>query len=818
MMSVVGGLPEMLAQALRRLRIEWRFTLTFVITLALGIAANAAVFSALDAYALRPLPYPHSSRLVNIYFNLRKGGVPDGLISVPAYERFRQLPAITNAGLVGGGTFATVKVGNEPVETLDAAHVTASAFATVGVRPLLGRWFSDSADHPQGPREAVLSYGLWQSAFRGRHQALGQSLRVNGDLYTVVGVMPRDFAFPIRDTALWLPDVIPPAQFKSSSLTNWNGAMIARLKPEISRAALQAQLNLAAGRIEQGVSPHERAQLKAGGLFAAATSLQHFVARGTTRRLVIMQFGAGILLLLAVASLVNLAIVRALQRRHTLAIHVALGAESMQLLLMALCEALPLSAIAMILAWPLGHLGARAFTWFGVASESTPFRLAQGPSLWLIAFALALLLSSFVLAIPQALMPFRQPGQLLHGSTRETRGARATRHLRQGLSITQIALAVLLLVVAALLGLSVRQMLRPHRGLRSDGLFVASLILQGTANATRHPDAYYAAVSDLANAASRISGVMAVGFGEGAPFTSSSGSDFRRQSRQQGLMASITLVGPGFLRALGVRLLQGRLITRESISSDSQIIVVDRRFARALFGTADVVGRYIVSNSVRWRIIGVVETIPDQFAAHYAWTQGTVFLPEAGKALDIWGGGGDTTILIDSNRPVRQLKQEFLVAMHRLLPEQSLVGIYSMNRLIAASAKGTSAVASLVIASALLAFVLAIVGTYGVIAYAAGLRRQEFAIRQALGATASKIQWIIMNQGLFLWGIGAVLGVCLAAVLAKLLQGQFYHVNYLTVRAYLVPVAALGCVVALASWLAVRRQWKVTPQELLQFD
>lgn len=802
-----------LRHAVRRLRIEWRFTIAFVITLTLGIAANVPVFSALDAYVLHPLPYPQSSRLVDVYFTLHKGGASYGSISVPAYEQFRHLPAITDAGLVRGyGTAATVIIGNAAAETLNAAHLTASAFETLDIRPVLGRLFSKSADRSQGPREAILSYGLWQSAFGGKKDALGRTLGVNGELFTIVGVMPRDFGFPARDTALWLPFAIPPADFSPDQLTNWNSVMIARLGPGVSRKALQTQLDVAVSRLEENVSPTLRVNLRGGGgAFAGTMSWQRFVARSTVKHLVIMQLGAGILLMLAVASLINLAVVRALGRQQAIAIHAVMGAKGMQLLFMALFEAIPLATLATILAWPLGRIGVDGMIWFGVASQSTPFRMMQGAWLWLLAFALALILSALVLAVPQAFVPYRQPSQLLQGGIRETGGGGTTGYLRQGLSITQIALAVLLLALASLLGLSVREMLRPHRALRSENLDVASVFLHGSAY--QQTGAFAGAEDELGNAASVIPGVTAVGVGEGAPFVSSSSTGFRRPSEANWHMASIALAGPGFLRTLGVRLLSGRLITRDDLAANAPVVVVDARFADALFGTTNVVGRFIDSNGVRWRIIGVVEAIPDQFSNS---TQGTAFLPEAPAALNIWAGDVATTILVRSKRRISQLRHDFVSAMHRLLPDQSLFEFSSMNRRIAASAKGTSSVASLVIASGLLAFVLAVVGTYGVVAYMVGLRRQEFAIRQALGATVSQIEWIIMKKGVVLWGIGAALGVCLAVVLAHLAQDLLYQVSERDITAYLAPTIALGFAVTFASWRAVRQQRKVGLNELLQ--
>ncbi|MGH8290646.1 MAG: ABC transporter permease [Steroidobacteraceae bacterium] len=211
---------EPLSQSLRRLRRDWAFTAAFVLTLTLGIAANLAVFSALDAYFLSPLPYPNDRNLIEISFTALKYPIPPGAMSAPAYQGLRSARALFASGLAKGWGNRTVAVPGEPLANDPAAIVTASTFATLDVQPLLGRWISPAADRAGGPAEVDVSYQLWQSAFHGDPRVLGRTLRISDELYTVVGVMPPGFAFPDRHVQLWVPIVLTPAMLGPQSLTN----------------------------------------------------------------------------------------------------------------------------------------------------------------------------------------------------------------------------------------------------------------------------------------------------------------------------------------------------------------------------------------------------------------------------------------------------------------------------------------------------------------------------------------------------------------------------------------------------------------------
>ncbi|MGA7538060.1 MAG: ABC transporter permease, partial [Steroidobacteraceae bacterium] len=317
---------EQLSQALRRLRRDWAFTTAFVVTLALGIAANVAVFSALDAYFLRPLPYPHGERLVDIYLGFGKYPGPPGVISAPAYQRLRSAHALSSSGLSRGLGNRTVAIPGEAPRSHEVAAVTASTLETLDAQPLFGRWISSAADRADGPAEVDVSYRLWQSAFHGDPHALSRALSIGGKHYTIVGVMPPGFAFPAHNTQLWISAALTPAALglQRTAVLNW--LMIARLRPGVSRAELNAELRGLLARLEQSMPPASRESFRQAGVYVAFMPLRQWLGGATRGRLLMMQLGAGILLLLAVASLANLALARALRRRDEVALRVVLGA------------------------------------------------------------------------------------------------------------------------------------------------------------------------------------------------------------------------------------------------------------------------------------------------------------------------------------------------------------------------------------------------------------------------------------------------------------------------------------------------------------
>jgi len=794
-----------LLQALRRLRRDWAFTGAFVVTLALGIAANTAVFSALDAYFLRPLPYPNDGRLVDIYFGAARYRLPPGYMSVPGYDQLRSVSAISSSGLVGGASNPTVVIPGEAPANYQVATVTASALETLGVEPLLGRWISPAADRADGPSEVDVSYRFWQSAVHGDAHVLGRTLRISGKLYTVVGVMPPGFHFPFRNTQLWMPIALTPTLLNPQNLTNINSVMIARLRPDASPAQLDTEISGVLARLEKSMPSEEHVGFQKIGAYVAAMPLRQWLGDTTRGRLLMMQLGAGILLLLAVASLVNLALARALRRRDEVALRLVLGAGRRMLLTQAFLEALPLAAAATLIACPLTEVGMRALVQYGIASPSTAFDLHVGAALWGLALALAIALSSAALALPQAFVRVARPAEVLYGTGKGGGSGHRMRPLRLALSVGQIGLAIALLAGALLLGRSLRNMLNPDNGFSSRYLYAATLSLQGPQYGKW--GVWLDTYQRLAAAVSALPGVSASGIGEGVPFTGggsasslSPAQDHTGSARHA--MGAITIAGPGLMKTLGLHLLAGRLLDAKDVATSAGDVVIDRSLAETLFGSSDVVGKLLDCNVGTCHIVGVVDTIHDRFALRSASVSGTVFLPEEPRTFG--RSGGPTTILIRSRQPPAVLSREVREVVRRTLPDQTLIAFVPMHQLIGNAAQGAAALASLLIAFGLLAFTLAIIGTYGVVAYVTGLRRREFAVRQAVGAEPVQIESLVLGQGLALWVLGTVAGVGCALIFAHSLAAELYGVSVFSPATYALPAVVVGAALMLASWIPAR--------------
>jgi predicted permease len=801
-----SALVEQLAQALRRLRRDWAFTAAFVVTLALGIAANLAVFSALDAYFLRPLPYPQGQRLVAIHFGAEKLSVPVATAMSPAgYQRLRAARALSASGLAANLGNRTVAIAGEPPANQQVAALTASTLETLDVQPVLGRWIRPVADEPGGPAEVDVSYRFWQSAFHGNADVLGRVVHISGQPYSVVGVMPPGFAFPARRTELWEPIALTPEWLSLDHLTSLGYIMIARLRPGATGMELHTELDGLLVRLERATPSWQRKFFLQFRPYVTFMPLRRLLGGTTRGRLLMMQLGAGILLLLAVASLVNLALARALRRRDEAALRVVLGAGSRVLLTQALLEALPLAAAAILIAWPLTDLGMNALARFGIASASTSFNLHTGAALWAVAAGAAFILSSVALALPLAFVRVNCPAELLYGTGKGGSGHRI-RALRFALSVGQIGLAIALLAGALLLGRSLRNMLTTDHGFDSGQLYAAVLLLQGP----RYDQwgAWLQAHQRLAAAVAAIPGVRLSGIGEMVPFSDGGNLNFLAMwpagAKPGGMLphsAAITLAGPGLMKTLGVHLLAGRLLDANDVATSAPTIVIDERFADTLFGSPNVVGRSINCDVGICRIVGVLDTIEDRFASSYASVSGTAFLPEEPRTF---GLGGATSILVRSSAPPAVLARELRNVVQRTLPDQSLLTFVPMHQLISDSAQGAAALASLLLAFGSLAFTLAIIGTYGVVAYVTGLRRREFAVRQAVGAEPVQIESLVLGQGLALWLLGTLVGVGCALIFARSLAAELYRVSVFSPATYAVPAVLIGAAVMLASWIPAR--------------
>jgi putative ABC transport system permease protein len=624
-------------------------------------------------------------------------------------------------------------------------------------------------------------------------------------LITVVGVMPRDFAFPKRQTQLWVGLPLTPEMLsaKTGALAY---VMIARLKPGASRAELDTGIDGALARLEQAMPPGVRKGYQRVGAYLAYLPLREWLGGPTRGRLLMMQLGAGVLLLLAVASLANLALARALRRRDEAALRVVLGAGRRRLLTQTLLEALPLGVAAILIAWPLTELGIGALVHYGIDSTSAPFTLRIGAVVWAAGFAAALALSIAALAVPLAFVTVGRPAELLYGTGKGGSSGHRVRPLRLALSVGQIGLAIALLAGALLIGRSLANMLESDPGFGARRLYAATVLLQGP----RYQEwgAWLDAHQRLAAAVAALPGVRESGIGEAVPFSSRgtiTGFAPGQVRTGSAALAAITLAGPSLMPTLGVHLLAGRLLDASDAATDAANVVIDERLADRLFGNSNVVGRTLKCDLGTCPIVGVIGTINDRFAEHFSFANGALFAPEEPRTFNAnWERGGNTTILIRSSESPGVVARELRDIIRRTLPDQSLIAVVPMRELISDSAQGTAALASLLIAFGLLAFTLAIIGTYGVLAYMTGLRRRELAVRQVLGAEPVRIEFLVLGQGVLLWVLGTLAGVGCALIFARTLAVELYEVSVFAPATYVLPAIIVGAAVMLASWIPAR--------------
>lgn len=782
---------------LLRIRRGPEFAAIFVITLALGVGANSALFSALRGYFLAPLPFPQANRLIVIQQKI--GGTNDQ-ISAATYEYLRDnAQSITAGGLVhDAGGILTIGGGQAHKVRLEA--VTASWFTAIGVQPFLGRTFGPEADKPGGPHEVVLSYGFWQDAMHGDRNVLGKTIMLNARPQTIVGVMPKGFYFASRQAKFWVPEVINPTDLSADQVFNMQGRrFVARLRPGVSLSAANAEVNGLAERQLKQTSVDTQHHAERQHYSIATMPLRISLIGSVGMRLLLIELGAALLLLLTVAILANLVTVRTLARRHETALRVALGADRFDLWRAALSETLPLGVLGGVLAVGLAWWGTLLIARYGIGTAGTAFSIA--PDLWVVLFSLALGGTvGAIAALPAALSSRKRLLSRLSEGARGGSGRR-TRLAQRGLSVVQIALGVALMVNAALLGIAFRNASSHPIGVNTENLVIADMGLHGPRFQDQKSQlSFYHEFGDAVRA---LPGVEQAGVASELPFAGGLDQysiDSIGGIETHGTDSVIEFVDGHALDALGVQLLQGRLIDSADVQEQAPVAVIDAKLARTLFGTADAVGRQIKMNQT-YRVVGII--VPLRWRAHVnSVTGGTMWLPYSVAPADTtFYAGPDLDLALRSNLPPQQVQAELDALLHKLAPQQAFSFVKSMQSLKADAYHNDQAMPVLFGLFSLLALVLAGVGTYGTVAYIIRLRLGEFAVRQALGATPTRIGLLALAQGAVLAIFGVALGLIGGFVLARALSGLITDVGSTAALAYIVAaiVMALAALAATAA-------------------
>ena len=822
-----------LRQGLRMLAKSPGFTFVAVLTLALGIGANSAIFSIVDAVLLRPLSYKDSAALVNIWGKFEKQGIPQNDISEPEYwdlldhnESFSQIAAYAL-----GGSANLTRADAQPVQ-VTAASATSGLLPLLGITPVLGRGFASDEDLPGHSHFVVLSYSLWQSQFGGDPAIVSKSLQLDGDTYAIVGVLPKQFSFGGKQD-IWIPlglDHAKPANRGSHYLH-----VLARLKPGVdSSQAFSALTRLADDLRRAYPANYAAGGDKDFGLFLVPVKEQ-LVARLRPALLVLLG-AVALVLFIACANVANLLLARASAREKELAIRAALGAGRARLIRQLLTESLILGLAGGLLGLGLAYWGVDALR--ALAPANTPRMDEVHIDPLVLAFTLGVsLLTGLVFGLAPAWHIARTDlRETLNEAGRGTSAAGGSLHLRSGLVVTELALAVLLLVGAGLLIRSFSHLLDVSPGFQSQHLLTMEISLPEKAYPDGPPVQKF--FKQLMANMKTVPGIQSAGAVSQMPFTDNytSGSVFFEDSslpdlpraQQFGNFPYMEIdqrtATSDYFQAMQIPLVRGRLLNDSDDASAPLVAVVDASFAHRFWPNGDAIGRHVAVDTVpnlkppapRWRtIVGVVGHVK-----HYSLDvegREQIYLPHQQPLYGSFVPRDMTLALRTSLEPsgVTSAIREQVFAIDKSLP---LYNISTMDQLVSNSVAQPRLNLSLLVAFAVLALLLAAVGVYGVMAYAVSQRTQEFGIRMALGATSADVLKQVLIEGGRLAAIGLGLGLFAAFIFTRLMASMLYGVQPNDPLS-LVAAAALLLVVAFAAcYFPARRATRVDPLVVLRYE
>jgi predicted permease len=826
--TILEDVLKDLAYAFRILKKSPGFTLTAVGSLALGIGANTAIFSIVNAFLLRPLPFEQPDRLVTLSERDVNGSGPNVSVAPGNFLNWQQssttfasISAYTTQGL----TLSNKTPGFEPQRVV-ACACSGNLFATLGISPLLGRTFTADEDREGAPRVAAISHSLWQRQFGGAADLIGKPIWLNDQDYQITAVLPPTFAFPSRTVEVWMPlrPALPPPLWLRHDLHFLQ--VVGRIRRDVPRERAVAEIDGISAAYKNS-HPEEST-----GRGAAAMSLQDALVTDVRTPLIVLLAAVGCVLLIACVNLANLMLTRSAARAREIGIRTALGAGRGRLVRQLLTESLVLAAaggaVGVALAmWIARLLAARAPGADLILPTGT---VPVDPIVFLFAFAVAILTGLAVGLVPAVRGSRDEVTNELKDGTRSATAGRAHGRFRSMLVATEVALSLTLLVAAGLLIHSLSRLYDVRTGIRMDHMLTMSVSLPSA----RYPDPAKrsALLAGLGERLRTLPGVRSAGltsctpltgpcnilffYIEGRPFVP--GNFFTAHERS---------VDPAYFETAAIPLLKGRTFTKEDgVGFDAQHprigkLVISESMAKTFFSGDDPIGKRIFFDfelqrernqgipAPRYEVIGVVGDVVPSLDTKMT---PTLYRP----LLDVAGGGAaillhtavdPESILTSVRSDVRGLDSGLVIAQVRTM--QDLVGRSTSDRRFTMF---------LFIAFAALAVLLAGIGLYGVVSYAVSQRTAEIGIRIALGATTTDVTRLVVMQGLRPALIGIGLGLISAAFASRLLTSLLFGVTPADPLTYLIVPPALLSVAALASYMPALRAVRLDPTTALRTE
>jgi putative ABC transport system permease protein len=795
--------------AFRQLRKSPGFTAVAILTLALGVGANSAIFSLVNGVLLRPLSYPDAEQIV--FFEGRNPalGITDSNISAPDFQDWTaQTQAFSHTALYWTGGAALAEQGGEP-ERVPRAGVTSRFFDLLGVQPILGRGFLAEDDRPGAATVAILSEGLWKRRFGADRNITGKSITINTRPVTVVGVMPGGFEFP-ESTQIWTPAGI---NFAEERRDNRECSALGRLKPGVELEQAQSQINAVNTRLAQAFPESNK------GWEASLSRLHERLVRSVRPSLLLLLGAVGFVLLIGCANVANLLLARAAVRQKEVAIRTALGASRGRIIRQMLTESILLSTIG-------GALGLILSFWLielliSVSPPDSPRFSEVNLDYRVLAFTLAVsVFTGFIFGLAPALQASKRDvsGSLKEGG-RTSEGYRRT-NARSLLLISEVAMSLILLAGAGLLIKSFQHLQEVKPGFNAERVLLASVSLTGAKYKENQQRIDF--FRDLLDRLKAAPGVQAAGAGVNLPLNASGyliGRSFIPEGKplasDQAANASWSTITPAYFEALQIPLLAGRTFNERDNAGAPKVVMVNRQVALKHFGSETAaLGKRITI----WRdeefpreIVGVVgETKSGTLEGE---SEAQIYTPHAQD-----GSWGFMTIAIrttgDPSAFTATLRHEVL-GLDKNLP---IFNVKTMEDVVAASIGSRRLSMLLLSVFAGMALLLAAIGIYGVMAYTVTQRTQDIGLRMALGAQAGDVLRMVVGQGMTLALIGIGVGLAGAWGLTRVIATLLFGVQATDPATFAIISLLLAFVALLACYLPARRAARVNPIEALRAE
>jgi putative ABC transport system permease protein len=784
------------------------FAAVAILTLALGIGANSAIFSFVDGALLKPLPYAHPDRIVQVWEKPPGGG--NNVVSALNFLDWQSQSTVFETMVASSGGSVTLTGEGDPV-MLRAGRVSAGYFDVFGIAPRIGRTFASDEDTPGKEHVVVLSHRLWMSQFGGDAGIVGRAITLDGAPYTVIGVMPAGSAFDRAFNQLWRP-----LAFRSSERTrnfHWLG-VIARLKPDVTIDRARKEMDAIGVRIASDFPDSNK-----GWGVSIARFMDVVIGQQLQRSLYVLLAAVGMLLLIGCANVANLVLARGTSREREVAIRAALGAGRARLVRQFLTENVLLATMGGVLGIGLGY-GLMVWLKYMLPPFFLPSAVSVDMDVRVLGFTFALaLMTGVVFGLAPALHATKPDlaGAMKEGG-RGSAGDSGRRRLRGALVVIEVALAFILLSGGGLLVRSFFQMMRVELGFDATNVLTMRLPMAGDRFATAEQlTAYVRQVVTRIDAVPGVIGAAATdalpleGYSNGMPFLIAGRGEVDRANRQG---SGFKMVHSDYFRVLGIQVVKGRGLTDRDVKGSPPVAVINQTMARRYFADQDPIGQRLLIQEIvpgkpqlgpeiPWEVVGVIAD--ERTSSLDGTVRPGVYVPIEQSPTTF------VSVVVRSAVEPASLTRTIAQAVHEIDRNQAVTDVRTLEQIKSASAASTRLRTTLLAVFAALALLLSAIGIYGVISYTVAQRTHEIGVRAALGAPAAALLRMVIVNGMTLAGVGLALGLVGALALTRLLGSLLFGVGARDPVTLAGSAAILATVAFLACYVPARRAAAMDP-------